>query len=131
MEMDRGVQQPVGAGSFDLQIDAEIGAEKQVGLSGFHRNADRRPSAVQVPGVFEHVVLGHHPAGTHAAFFALDGQNPVHQHQRLVRQTDPCGVGIQRGEFGAEHRFGGADGEFHAHVSWESGGRNFIGGKSP
>ena len=47
---------------------------------------------------------------------SLDRQDPVHQHERLVGQPDPRGVGVDRGELRAEHRADRADGEFQALV---------------
>ena len=58
-----GVQQPVGALPFDLEIDAEVGRQEKIGLAGFHGNTNRGPVAVQIPGIGMHVVFGHEASG--------------------------------------------------------------------
>jgi hypothetical protein len=114
MEADGGIEQAVGALALDLVIDAQIAAEKQIGLPGFDRDAHRRAVAVQVPGTGNDVVLGHQAAGAQAAFFAFHAQDAVHQHQRRIGQPHARFVGIDHLECRPEHLAHGSDGKLHA-----------------
>ncbi len=128
VELHRGVEQPIGAAAAHDPVDAEIGAQEQVGLAGLHRDTDRRPAAVEVPGVRKDVVLGHHPAGAECSRRAPDLQDAVHQHQRLVRQPHPGCKGIRLGELRPQHGGGRPAGEFEALRASEGrgGGRGRI-----
>ena len=77
----------------------------------------RPPSRYQASGV--DVVLGDDPAAGHRPRLPLDGDDPVHQHQRLVGQADAGREAVRLGKLGAEHAGDRAAGEFQAHVAVE------------
>ena len=122
VEGDHGVQQPVHGHPLGDEVDAQVAGEKEVGLTRFHRDAGRDAAAVQVPGARMHVVLGHHAPAGHRSRLALQRDDAVHQHERLVRQSYPGREAVGACEGGAQHPLHGTDGEFHAHVTIENGG---------
>ena len=65
MKFDFGIQKPVASLAFHCMIDAQIRTQKKVCLAGFHRDAYRRPAAVEIPGISKDIMLCHHPAGAH------------------------------------------------------------------
>ena len=117
MERHDGVEQAVDGQPPGHEVDAEIGREEQVGLPRLDRDARGNPAAVEIPAAGQDVVLGDDPSARQRPRLALDRHDPVHQHQRLVRQPDPRRMGVDRGELGAEHRGDRADGELQALVA--------------
>ena len=97
-------------------IDAQIRTQKKICLAGFNRDAHRRPAAVEIPGIQKNIMLRHHPTGAHGSFFALNRNDPVNQHEGLIRQTNPDVVGVHRLKFRTQHLCNRAHGELHAHV---------------
>ena len=77
----------------------------------------RPPSRYQAPG--QDVVLGDDPPARQRPRLALDRDDPVDEHQRLVGQPDPRRMRVDRGELGAEHRADRADGELQALLAIE------------
>src|SRR5579883_1493108 len=98
MERDDGVEEAVDALSLGLEVDPEVAREEQVGLAGLDRDADRSAPRVEIPGALEDVVLGDDPTLREAERLALDRDDPVHEHERLAGEADPCRMGVDRRE---------------------------------
>ena len=112
MECDCRVEKAVGTQTLRDAVDAEVGGEEKIGLTGLDGDADRGATAVEVPGVGEDVVLGDDAAAGHRAFDAFDFHYAINQHERLIREADARGVRVNFGEVGAEDVGDGAAGEF-------------------
>ena len=80
MKFNGSIQQPVGSFSFHRQVDAQIGTQKQIGLTGFDGYTNGGMSAVQVPCSRQYIMLGNDATGPRYAFLSFDRQDAVHQH---------------------------------------------------
>jgi hypothetical protein len=79
------VQKPIDRQAFCLEIDAQVTAKKQVGLPRLDGDTGGNPARVEIPRFRFDNVLGDDSTTFQRALPALDGQDPVHQHQGLVR----------------------------------------------
>ena len=116
---DHGVEQPVDRKSSGNKVDTEIPGKEQVGLTGFHGNTGGDAAAVQIPGARMDVMFRNDPAVGHGAWFTLDTHDPVHQHERFIRQPDTSRETVDLGKFAAKHPAGRTAGEFETHVAVE------------
>ena len=119
---DHSIQQAVDRQAAGDEVNPHVAGQEQICLPCLDRDAGRNPSAVQVPGVGMDVMFGHDPAAGHGAGLPLQRHDPVHQHQRCVRQSHPGRETVRLGKFGAEHAGDAADREFHAHLAVEDAG---------
>ena len=122
MEGDHRIQQAVDRKSFGDEVNPQVTGKEQIGLTGLHRNTGRNPVAIQVPGMGEDVMLGDHPAIGHGTGLTLYLDDPVNQHQRLIRQSDPGGEAVHLAEFRPQHPADLARGKLHAHLAIKGAG---------
>ncbi len=122
MERHRRIEQTIDGESARLEIDAEIRGQKQIGLSRLDGDAGGDTAAIEIPGAGVDVVLGDNAARRERTRLALDGEDAIDQHQRLVRQTDARGIAVDGGEVGTEDARDGTDGELQTLGAVRAGG---------
>ncbi len=114
---DHRVQQAVHRLPPGDEVDPQVAGEEQVRLARLHRDAGGDPAAVQVPGAGMDVVFGHDPAAGHGPGFPFQDGDPVHQHERFVRQSHPGGEGVHLGKGRTQHAADAAPGKLQAQVA--------------
>ena len=114
MKRHHRIQQPIHRQPARLKIDPEKTRQKQIRLPRLHRDARRNPARVQIPRARQHIVLREHAPARHRPRLALNRENPIHQHQRFIRQPHPRGKRIRRRKFFSQHAPNRTNRKLHA-----------------
>src|SRR5262249_39736715 len=112
VERDNCVEQPIDGQAARLKIDAEVAGQEQVGLSRLDGDARRDSSTVEIPAGRKDIVFRHDAPRGHRARRALDGQDAIDEHERLVGQSNARRKRVDFREVRPEDTRDGTDSEF-------------------
>ena len=115
------VQQAIHGVAERVTVDSQPARQEQVGLARLHGDARRDRAAGQVPGAGAHIVLCDDPSAGHRVRLALDGEDAIHEHERLGGQAHPGRVLVDEGESVPQHSADRPGGELQARLAVEEG----------